>query len=62
VENNQSTGWTLSLDMETILKDLAKLESKSVDTTTTVDEIQASIDALERWRAVLASEGVDGGA
>lgn len=40
--------------MEAILKDLVKLESKSVDTSVAIDEVQASIAALERWREALA--------
>lgn len=48
--------------MEGILKDLARLENKSVDTTTAIDEVQASIDALRRWRdAVAAGEQDDDG-
>ena len=47
--------------MEAILKDLGKLESKSVETSTALDEVDASIAALERWRAALAAQaGVDG--
>lgn len=42
--------------MEAILSDLARLESKSVDQTVALDEVQASIVALERWRAALAAE------
>ena len=42
--------------MEGILKDLGKLEARS--TGTSVDSVQASIDALERWRAaLLGNEG-----
>lgn len=40
--------------MDAILKDLVRLESKSVDTTVALDEVQASIAALERWRDALA--------
>lgn len=45
--------------MEAILQDLAKLESKSVGTTGALDEVQASIAALERWRDALTRSDAD---
>lgn len=49
--------------MEAILKDLGKLESKSVETSVALDEVDASIAALERWRGALAvRDEVDDGA
>lgn len=39
--------------MEAILKELSKLESKTWCSSDNIDAVQASIDALERWKAAL---------
>lgn len=40
--------------MEGILKDLGKLESKSSGSS--IESVQASIDALERWKSALTAD------
>lgn len=51
----------LDKDMDGLLKDLSKLEAREAADAATLASVQASIDALERWRAALMADGDGGG-